>query len=107
MTTWRASGDCGKHYREITNEDETRIICQVWTKWNVFSTHHQHHLEPCPEGEADFRLILAAPQMLEALEKIAALKYPPWGDANDILKIFHQCNAIARAAIAVVKGDSR
>ena len=42
----------------------------------------------------------------EALEKIAALKYPPWGDANDILKIFHQCNAIARAAIAAAKGES-
>ena len=62
-------------------------------------------IEPWPKGKANFRLILAAPQMLEALEAIVALKAPDWCGLGEVLEAYNQHKVIARAAIAAVKGD--
>lgn len=53
---------------------------------------------------ADMRLISAAPDMLEALEKIAALAEPP--DRNLAGLKLDEIDFIARAAIAKAKGEA-
>jgi len=66
MTTWKDGGDYGRYSREITDEKGRRVICHVRTRQSGYG----HGDEPWPDGEANFRLILQAPQMLEALETI-------------------------------------
>ena len=105
---WKDGGNYGLLCREITNRARNRAICKVWTK--QFAEHRDidgHAVEPWPEGEANFRLILKAPQMLEALESIrdtAACFLQPlpvsvsqarWAAVRDR----------AIAAIAAVKGE--
>ena len=74
MTTWKDGGNYGRLSREIVNEDSSHAICTVWTRQNAehrgVDIRHAD-TEPWPEGEANFRLILKAPQMLEALRTIA------------------------------------
>lgn len=89
--TWKDGGDYGLLSRTITDETGNRPICRVWTR--QFSNIDGRVIESRPEGEANFRLILVAPQMLEALEAIAALEL---GGCDP-------CKEIARAAIAAAK----
>lgn len=49
-------------------------------------------------SEADARLIAAAPELLEALKQIGAIKFSNWSDG--------EMRAIARAAIAKVEGGA-
>ena len=100
MTTWKDGGDYGLLCREVTNE-AGNAVCKVWTKQYA----SPRSVEPWPEGEANFRLILQAPRMLEALEEIVALRPPGWCGLGDVLKVYHQHKEIARAAIAAVKGE--
>lgn len=72
MTTWKDGGDYGVLYREIVSEDGSHAICRVKVRQ---PPHHakfidRKELMPYPQGEKDYRLILQAPRMLEALENI-------------------------------------
>lgn len=96
---WQDAGWYGRLCREITNETGSRAICHVWTRQN--SRHKtKDGTEPWPKGEVNFRLILQAPQMLEALEKISSLVKlsMSWGDLNEIERL-------ADSVIAAVKGE--
>lgn len=106
--TWKDSGDCSRVCRGITNEEGSQDICRVWTRREVFSNDagtYKWNAESWPEGEANFALILKAPLMLEALEEIEAVRLITWGDSTDIVRAYNKCKAIARAAIAAVKGE--
>lgn len=63
MTTWKDGGNYGLLCREITDEKGDHAVCKVWTK----RYESPRSVKPWPEGKANFRLILKAPQMLEAL----------------------------------------
>ena len=96
MTTWKDGGWYGLDRREIT--DGRDKICTVTVKrlGNRFSAP-----KSWPEGEANFRLILQAPQMLEALRTIAegAIVSPdqaPEKIAEQVLRVLR----IAREAAA-------
>lgn len=65
MTTWKDGGQLGQ-LREIANENGHTIYLVL-----VQRAIDGGEAKPWPEGEANFRLILKAPQMLEALEAIA------------------------------------
>lgn len=103
MTTWRSGSRYGRLCQEITNENDTHIICAVWVE--QFSLDSRK-TEPWPKGEANFRLILQAPRMMEALEAIVALRMPGWCDLAGTLVVYHQQKEIARAAIAAVEGEN-
>ena len=104
MTTWRDGGMYGKVKREIVSEDEGYPIAVVRVRQYLINNGTQ----PWPEGKENFRLILQAPKMLEALESI-----------RDTAECFLQplpasCTSRARwevvrdravAAIAAVKGE--
>jgi len=81
----------------------------------IASVPHPDRLEPSPENDANARLIAAAPELLEALEKtldamrrlrglawtgsrIPASRYPEYHISNE-------ADAAARAAIAKVRGE--
>jgi len=62
------------------------------------------------EENLEYRKIIGAQQrqvaqMLAALESIMAVKPPCWSDLPAVLRIHPQCRAIARDAIAAVKGE--
>ena len=97
MTTWKHGGRRG----EISNEDN-EFVCIVQTV-----RMDKIKAEPWPEGEANFALILKAPEMLEALEAIAALDPDFWCEIQEegIVAVCNQCKEIARAAIAAAKGE--
>lgn len=103
MTTWKDGGHYGHLCQEITDEDSEHIICAVWTK--QFSLGSRN-VEPYPQGEANFRLILNAPEMLAALEAIAELAPGIWCHEAKSKTVCDQCQDIARAAIAAAKGES-
>jgi len=108
MTTWKDNGDYGWLCREITDESGDRSICRVWTKQPIGEQGMDgFSIEPWPEGEANFRLILAAPQMLEALEMIqSAPAYEQYEEPFYALELtedqFDQLSAI----IAAAKGEN-
>ena len=101
--TWKDGGNYGRFCREIVSEDGERGICHVWTQQVATSIGGT---EPWPEGKANFSLILKAPQMLEALEEIAALTPGVWCCEVEDEIICDQMQEIARTAIAAVKGRS-
>ena len=105
MTTWK---DGGGNYdllcRKITNEAGDCAICKVWTR--QFAGRRGNTIEPWPEGEANYRLILKAPELLAALEAIAALTPGVWCREMEDETMCDQCQEIAHAAIAAVKGES-
>ena len=93
---WRDGGIYGLLCREITNVKGDRAVCKVWTKqFAEYRDTDGHAIEPWPEGEENFALILNAPVLLEALEAIADLP------TDDLWR----CLGIASAAIAAVKGE--
>ena len=106
--TWQDAGRYGRLCREITNETGSRAVCHVWTRQNA-RRKTRDGTEPWPQGEANFRLILAAPQMLEALEAIretaqrivADIEIPTRTRAD-----WRTVEGFASAAIAAVKGES-
>ena len=98
-TTWKDGGPYGRYCRGVHKEEGSSVICYVWTKENG----PKNSVVDWPEGEANFRLILKAPKMQEALEAIVALKPPRWPSQSDVLRAYHQCKEIARAAIAAAK----
>lgn len=67
MTTWKDGGMYGQVRREIVSEDGGHPIAIVRVRQYLL-THND--TEPWPQGQANFALILQAPQMLEALEII-------------------------------------
>lgn len=100
--TWKSVGDHGRLNTEIVDaEDGSSTICAVCTKqWSS----DDDTIEPWPEGEANFRLILQAPQMLEALERMIEVyeaHFAPLPDGQQPKGVYTQ----ARAAIAAVKGE--
>jgi len=87
MTTWKGGGDYGRYSREITDESGRRVICHVHTRQS-----DDYGDEPWLEGEANFHLILQAPQMLEALRTIAkgaivSPDQPPEKIAEQVLRV--------------------
>lgn len=68
---WQDAGRYGRLCREIINETGSRAICHVWTRQNA-KRKTKDGTEPWPQGEINFRLILNAPKMLEALEEMTA-----------------------------------
>lgn len=102
MTTWTDGGMYGQLKREVASEDGDYAIATVWVK-----TPTTGDAKPYPEGEANFRLILQAPKMLEALKAIVELDPAFWCEVREegIVAVCDQCKAIARAAIAAVKGE--
>ena len=62
--TWKDGGPYGRLCREVTTEDGSRVVCAVWTRQFGLGSRN---IEPWPEGEENFHLILRALQMLEAL----------------------------------------
>lgn len=96
---WKDGGPYGLLCREITNETGD-AVCKVWTK----RYESPSSVEPWPEGEANFRLILNAPKMLEALEAIADM-----ADRLSYTTATHEdletLNDYACAAIAAVKQE--
>jgi len=106
MTTWKDNGNHGQFHREIVGDSGKYAICYVRTKHYVFSSDgdtHKWSEESWLEGEENFCLILSAPQMLEALEKIAALNPPRGCGLVDMIEVHSQCVEIARDAIAATK----
>ena len=100
MTIWRDAGRYGRLCREIINETGSRAICHVWTRQNA-RRKTRDGTEPWPQGEANFRLILQAPQTLEALREIAegaivSSEQPPEKIAEQTLRVLR----IAREAAA-------
>lgn len=102
MTTWKDGGNYGNRMREIVNEDGDHTICHVQVL--RFTGDYTEHW---PQGMANFRLILAAPQMLEALEAIR-------DRADNMMEIrdgtvnwthWQPIRSIANAAIAAAKGE--
>ena len=111
MTTWKDGGDCGKAYREIINEGENYVICKVRTKQYGMLRRGSVaglDIESWSEGKANFRLILQAPKMLEALEAIRDMTEPMLrSHLADIPATCAEWKTIrdhAIAAIAAVKG---
>jgi len=113
MTTWKDGGNLGRLDRVIINN--TDEVCTVRIRRDVYfdegsgnTRRRGFRIQPCPEGEANFRLILAAPQMMEALEAIR-------DRADDMMEIrdgavnwthWQPIRSIARAAIAAAKGEN-
>ena len=111
--TWKDGGNYGRLSREIVSEDGGRAVCRVWTKQNA--EHRGEGIdgsgtEPCPQGEANFRLILQAPQILEALEMVWSIResaaYEERNEAGVTGYVFYltenQCAQI-KAVLAAVK----
>lgn len=101
MTTWKSGGRYGTLRREVVSEDGNVCVVRM-ERWGDGPKP-----EPWPEGEANFRLILQAPKMLEALEAIQdkaermLQDYTiPWTGADWLL-----VKEKASAAIAAVKGE--
>jgi len=100
MTTWKDGGPYGRYCRGVYNEEDSSVICYVWTKKNG----PRNSVVDWPEGEANFRLILQAPQMLEVLERMIEAyeaHFEPLPDGQQPEGIYTQ----ARAAIAAVKEE--
>jgi len=105
MTIWKDGGMYGKIRREIVKEKDGHPVGTV--RVNLYIADGT---EPWSEGEANFRLILKAPLLLEALEAIRdkaerilqiieAPKVPAtWADWQAV-------RAYANTAIAAVKGE--
>ena len=110
MTTWKDGGNYGILYREVT-EDGSRAICRV--KVRQLLQHAKgvdyKNVRPYPQGEADFRLILAAPQMLEALcsirDKIECYLQPDSGSSVSRAR-WESVRNLAVDAIATAKGEN-
>ena len=47
-----------------------KAICTVWTRRRVGALSDEIQIVPCDEGEANLRLILKAPEMLDALKNL-------------------------------------
>lgn len=107
--TWKDGGKYGRLCREIANEIGSRAVCHVWTRQNA-GHKTADGTEPWPEGEANFRLILAAPKMLEALEAIRDMTKPVLRlHIADIPATCAEWKAVrdrAIAAIAAAKGEN-
>lgn len=102
MATWVDGGPYGRFFRGIDNND--RIICFVWTEF----LDDKGIMKPWHSGEANFRLILQASVLLEALEAIR-------DKADDMMEIrdgtvdwtdWQPVRSAANAAIAAVEGES-
>lgn len=70
---WKDGGNHGRFCREIVSENGSHAICYVWTKRN--SEHRNGGIdgsgtEPYPQGEDNFRLILAAPELAHTLHEL-------------------------------------
>jgi len=103
MTIWVDAGWYGRFCRVITTEDGSRAICHVWARQNS-RRKTRDGTEPWPEGKANFDLILAAPQMLEALEAIVGVDIG-CTETEETNPMCYQCQNIARAAIVAAKGE--
>ena len=111
MTKWRDGGNLGRLDRVIIGGSDE--VCTVRTRRDVYFDEGEGdtrcrgwRMQPWPEGEENFRLILQAPRMLEALEAIVALDPSYWCQTEPENAVCDQCKEIARAAIAAVKGES-
>lgn len=110
--TWKDAGDCGRVCRCITNEENSQDICRVWIKQEVYfheGMRHGWRVESWPEGEANLRLILQAPRLLEALEAILKTAQRISADTDLPTRTRTDWWAVmkrARAAIAAVKGEN-
>ena len=103
MIAWRNGGMYGQMQREIVTEDGGHPIAMVRVKQYCAGKG----TEPWLQGKANFRLILQAPKMLEALEEVV-------DKAEQMMRIAGiatwrtACLALrrdARAAIAAAKGE--
>ncbi len=92
-------------------------ICGVEKAFTTISIHAHPTGKPCPTveildetGEANARLIAAAPELLEALNEIAELEtktricFDP-DDAESLWDLLQQALQTARAAIAKAEGN--
>ena len=108
MTIWKDGGKYGRLCQEITDEAGDRAICKVWTRQNA-RRKTADGTEPWPEGEANFKLILKAPKMLEALEIIRDMAKPMLrshlADIPATCAEWEAVRSCALAAIAATKGE--
>lgn len=117
MTKWRDGGNLGRLDRVIIGGSDE--VCTVRTRRDIYFDEGEGYtrrrgwrMQPWPEGEANFRLILTAPQMLEALEMIWSIRqsaaYEERTEAGITGYVFYlteeQC-AKVKAAIAAAKGE--
>ena len=66
---WWDSGNYGRLSREIADEDaKWRIVCRVLTR--QYTSIAKDGTEPWPEGKANFRLILNAPELAQVLHEL-------------------------------------
>ena len=110
MTVWKDGGQYGNYLREITDETGRQSICHVRTQCNKYTeedTHRKWTIVPWPKGEANFWLILNAPQMMEALETIQHRAEYMLEGADSFVDSanWEKVRGIAHAAIAAVKGE--
>ena len=81
---WALGIDYGVYMDEIEDRDR-RTIATVWTQRtpNWSERHHQtrHETRPDPRGMANAKMMISAPEMLRALERIAILEC---GEASDL-----------------------
>jgi hypothetical protein len=86
---------------EIEGPDGNALAV-VWTR----KQRNACETVPLPEGEANARLIAAAPDLLKALEEcITNDGAPAWNDKMMAFRRLHAISDIARAAIAKAKGE--
>lgn len=102
MTTWKDGGKYGR-MRRVVIDEKSVMIGEIWTGIIRYGC-----VEPWPEGKANFRLILAAPKMLEALEVIRdkADLMMEIRDGSVGWTDWQPVRSVANAAIAAVKGEN-
>lgn len=83
---WLDGGDYGPLSREV--QVSGKAIATVWIKRMVMDNKKRSEPELDPEGVANFRLILNAPKLLEALEAVEWTEVDP-----DPRPCYGQCNA--------------
>ena len=90
---WRDGGDLGRLDRVIISN--TNEVCTVPVRHDVYSqegSSHRYAPEPWPPGEANFALILQAPETAKALREIAegaivSPGQPPGQIAEQVLRV--------------------
>ncbi|HVZ18055.1 MAG TPA: hypothetical protein VG897_13115 [Terriglobales bacterium] len=94
---WVDGGSIASAKREI--QSGNRAVCEVWTRTRLdkLATGRVPQFAPDPEGEANFRLILAAPELLAAAKEVIEACNPiPLNKAQHIAFAL-LTNAIAKA----------
>ena len=108
---WKDGGKYGNLMSEIVSSDGAKGIATVWTRKFDRDAHAPHLATlPDPEGEANFRLLLHAKELLKALRGIEIIysEYMnSWPDTTrpgfDLVKDVVQK---ARAVRAKVNGEA-